>query len=420
MKMTMVCTEYPPNYRGGLGIYLERLVTSLKKENHEVEVYAMNYPHALPKRTVEGSAVINRISPCSFTRKGLDKYLGKRSLPAILYNAISIAFFNFHAFLKIRRASKKNDVGVIGIHDWMCIPAALLIHWFTKLDMMFHVHSTEMSMNLHQTGGVLPRVAAWLENRMKGIAKKVVVPSQEVKVHLIADGWQPDIIYVVPHGHEDANLEKVIHASPTKIEADKLRLRTEWAVDPDTKLIAFAGRLTPHKGIETLIDAMATVKSRVGDCKLIVIGSGEEGYQEKLQQRIDSQGLSQHVFAYFQQLSQDQVFERLNAVDICVFPSVYEPFGFVALEAMSLSKPVVLGSGFPTIIKDPKSLNQYPEDTALFAQTDDANEIASHLIELLNSPEKRSSLGQSAKTYALTHFKWSKTAQMTTNVYQTV
>jgi glycogen(starch) synthase len=100
--------------------------------------------------------------------------------------------------------------------------------------------------------------------------------------------------------------------------------------------------------------------------------------------------------------------------DICIFPSLYEPFGLVAIEAMSLGKAVILGYGFPRIF----SGDDPDKPTAVFVERDDPDLLASEIINLLHNPDRRQSMGKAAKKFIKKTFSWEKTVAQTIKVYE--
>jgi glycosyltransferase involved in cell wall biosynthesis len=101
------------------------------------------------------------------------------------------------------------------------------------------------------------------------------------------------------------------------------------------------------------------------------------------------------------------------AADVCVFPSLFEPFGLVAAEAMSLGRPVVLGDGFSRVFRgDPD------RPAARYARAGDPDDLAAVLTEVLSDAELRRSLGARAERLARDHFDWARTAAATLEVYR--
>ncbi len=419
MKISIICTEFPPNYRGGLGIYMERVVKQLVEDKHDLTLYTLNYPYPLPKTERRDSLTIHRISPCRFTRKGLDATRGELSLKAILFNALNLAMFNWHTFRKLWRSKKRNELGTLAVHDWMCVPAALLLYYITRQPLVFHVHSTEMSMNLHGTNGFTPKVAAWLERKIGKVARHVIVPSEEIKQQLESFGWDATKISVVHHGYEDTVLQGVLERAATDTETQRL-LKRDLGLGPATKVLLFAGRLITHKGVDTLLRAMPLVIKKHSDVKLVLVGSGEANYQQLMQSTIHTLGIEAHVHAYFEQMPQEAVMQHYCLADVCIFPSVYEPFGFVALEAMSLAKPVVLGCGFPEVIRAPQNCGYTDAPVSAFSDSDNAMALAECINRLLEAPEEAKQLGERAQAYVKQQFRWHKTSTQTLQVYEQI
>ena len=130
----------------------------------------------------------------------------------------------------------------------------------------------------------------------------------------------------MPNGVDPEDLQPV---------ADLPKLRARYAA-PDERLVLLVGRLVYEKGFHLALDALPGVIERLGDVRFLVAGSGTAERDLKAQAR--KLGLTPH--GDFLGWIDDAMLHSLYAIsDLCVIPSLYEPFGLVALEAMASGCP---------------------------------------------------------------------------------
>ena len=162
-----------------------------------------------------------------------------------------------------------------------------------------------------------------VERRMVRDADRVITCSAYMRGH-VADVFEVDAARVtaIPNGIDPTDLQPV---------ADLPRLRARFA-EPDEKLVLMVGRLVYEKGFHLALDAMPRLIERVGGVRFLVAGSGTA--EAELKEQADRLGLMEH--GSFVGWAGDDVLHSLYRIaDLCVVPSLYEPFGLVALEAMA-------------------------------------------------------------------------------------
>ncbi|HEY0826571.1 MAG TPA: glycosyltransferase family 4 protein, partial [Bacilli bacterium] len=186
-------------------------------------------------------------------------------------------------------------------------------------------------------------------------------------------------------------------------------LSREDLVLPHEKIIFFIGRLVPEKGIQVLIEAMPLVIERYPDVKLVISGSGP--MQDELIRQSGKLGSKVMFTGFIEDTLRNFILEQ---ADICVFPSLYEPFGIVALEAMQSGTPIVVSDtgGLAEIIDH--GVNGYK---ALPGHT---QSLAWHIIDLLLNEHKALSMAVKAKEKAATEYNWKSIAAATHKVYDAV
>ena len=227
--------------------------------------------------------------------------------------------------------AQEHSYDLIHGHDWLVGHAAAGLADRMGVPYVTTIHATEHGR--HQ-GWVhdppqshIHSVERWMAKR----ADAVIVCSYYMRGH-VADIFDIDErrVAVIPNGVDPSELQ------PT---GDLGALRREFAA-PHEKLVLLVGRLVYEKGFQLALDALPGVIERVGNVRFLVAGSGT--HEGELKAQAARLGLSEH--GTFLGWIGDDVLHRLYGIaDLCVVPSIYEPFGLVALEAMASGCPVHRG-----------------------------------------------------------------------------
>ena len=169
------------------------------------------------------------------------------------------------------------------------------------------------------------------------------------------------------------------------------------------------GRLVYEKGVQHLISAMPKILEGYHDSKLVIAGKG--GMIDELKAQVEAMGLSQKVY-FTGYLNAKQVAKMYKCADVSVFPSTYEPFGIVALEAML--------AGVPTVVSDVGGLNEIVDHgiDGMKSYAGNPNSLADSILSLLLNPELCSKVTKQAKLKVKNEYNWAKIAQDTHFTYQ--
>ena len=173
--------------------------------------------------------------------------------------------------------------------------------------------------------------------------------------------------------------------------------RRQYAADNE-KIILTMGRMVYEKGIQHLIAAMPKILANYHDAKLVVVGKG--GMIDDLKMQADALGISQKV--YFAGFLNSRKVPIYQCSDIAVFPSTYEPFGIVALEAML--------AGIPTVVSDVGGLGEIIKHgiNGMKSYAGNPNSIADSILELLYNPELCANITKTAKAEVKENYNWTK------------
>jgi glycogen synthase len=297
----------------------------------------------------------------------------------------------------------EHTYGLIHGHDWLVAHAAAALSERLQIPYATTIHATEHGR--HQ-GWVQDQPQAHIhgvERTMARRADAVIVCSHYMRGH-VADIFDIDErrITVIPNGIDPRDLQPV---------DDLDALRREFAA-PEDQLVLLIGRLVYEKGFQLALDALPGVIERVGAVRgavrFVVAGSGT--HEAELRAQAQRLGLSAHgVFLGW--IGDDALHSLYRIADLCVVPSIYEPFGLVALEAMA--------SGCPCIVADTGGLREVVpsgERVGLRFNGGDAEHLGVMIERLLVDTELRDRLVTEASEHVL-RFDWDDIAQRTHTIY---
>jgi glycogen(starch) synthase len=308
---------------------------------------------------------------------------------------------NEHMLAAGRSLTSRYDFDVVHGHDWLVARAAGALACEAQRPYLTTIHATEYGR--HQ-GWVDKHPQSYIhgvERRMARRADGVVVCSHYMQGH-VADvyGIAEDKVQVIPNGIDPLDLAPV---------DDLALLRARFAA-PTEKLVLLIGRLVYEKGFQLALDALPGLIEEVGGLRFLVAGSGS--HEIALREQADRLGLMEHG-TFMGWIGDDVLHSLYRIADLCVIPSLYEPFGIVALEAMA--------SGCPTIVADTGGLREVVdhEKVGLRFNGGDAEHLAFMVERMLTDHELRDRLVTQAGEHVL-RFDWSDIARQTAAVYAEV
>jgi glycosyltransferase involved in cell wall biosynthesis len=179
---------------------------------------------------------------------------------------------------------------------------------------------------------------------------------------------------------------------------------------PGEKIVLSVGRLVYEKGASLLVEAMPRILGRI-DAKFLFVG---EGYmKEQLRSRAQELGVGSK--AYFTGYIDDKTLRQLYRIaDVCAFPSLYEPFGIVALEAMAARVPVVVSDtgGLSEIVDHDK--------TGVKVYVNNVDSLAWGIVKVLTDSRYANYLRTNASRRILELYSWHQIAVRTKKVYERI
>jgi len=410
LKMAVLVYEYPPTIVGGLGTYAAEITRKFVLLDHDVSVFTMNDDTgSLPTRELWRGIEIHRPLHIDVSD----------SLPDVIAEDIrkwgrGIHFFSKLLVYNYLTASKMvNELvrsegflfDIVIAHDWLSAMGGIAIKRELGLPLVLHVHSTEKG----RTMGNGSEVVSNIELRAAQTADMIITVSNAMKDELIGLGFPAEKIRVVYNGVDPDKY------SCNTVSREKVReIREYYGLKDDDLMVLFLGRLVSVKGVDKLIVAMTHVLQRIPNAKLVIVGLGDmQDYLSRLAQNLK---LQDNVRFRFEFIPEEERIAHYAACDVAVFPSVYEPFGIVAIEAMSMEKPVVVGasgvSGMREIV-----IASGEEQCGFHVNPNDPTDIAWGIINSLQDPEKKRQLGQNGRKRVLKEFTWDEIAKRTIKNY---
>lgn len=380
----MLTWEYPPRIVGGIARVVHDLSKRLIKDGHDVTVVTYRDGDTPYFENDKGVKVYR-----------VDNYMIRPN------NFIDwIMQLNFNMVAKASEIiTKEGKFDVIHAHDWLVASSAKTLKHAYDIPMVATIHATEAGRNsgIHDDTQRYINDTEWM---LTYEATEVIVNSNFMKGHIQGLFGLPfDKINVIPNGINITNFNG--------IDRD-YEFRRKYASDNE-KIILYMGRLVYEKGINHLISAMPKILENYHDSKLIIAGKG--GMLDELKAQAEAMGIGHKVY-FTGYLNAKEVQKMYKCADIAVFPSTYEPFGIVALEAML--------AGVPTVVSDVGGLNEIIEHgvTGMKSYAGNANSIADSILNLLYDHQLATTVAKNAKAKVKEQYNWNKIAQDTHFAYQ--
>ena len=409
MRILMLSWEYPPKIVGGIARHVEELSWALAEiPNNEVHVVTCDFPGAPAEEIIRGVHV-HRVSAYDAPGGHKDFIHWVHQLNAAMRDRAD-ALCRDWLSAKTRGAATKNPKKLVekeGIllhaHDWLAYFAANELKHKYKLPLVATIHATEHGRNngIHSE---ISRYIDGIERQLVTEAWRVIVCSNfmrgEVEYALQSPWDKMDTIY------NGIRWEKFDFDFPA---AEAAAFRAQFAA-PEEKIVMFVGRGVREKGCQVLIDALPKIRAVYHDTKLVIAGGG---YRQHLVDQANLLGIGRHVF--FTGFIPDSELLRLYKIaDIACFPSLYEPFGIVALEAMAAHTPVVVSDagGLREVVE--------PDVTGTVTWTDDCSSLASGLLRVLYDTAHARAMADRAYERLKTDFNWDTIAAQTQAVYRRI
>jgi len=384
MKIIVLSWEYPPRIIGGIARHVAELYPELAKLGYEIHLIT----------------IAAKGSPDREHHNGLWVY--RVSVPEDPDFLAWIRLMN----VEMRRyvealAQQLGDFALIHAHDWLVAEAAIALKHQFKLPLIVTIHATE---NGRQNGLHNP-THHYIHHQERNLAYqawRIIVCTNYMR-------WEVNRTLSTPWDKIDV-IFNGIRPDKKQQPFNFWEFRRRYAAD-DEKIIYYLGRMTYEKGIAVLIDAVKQVfEVMQGKARLILIGAGDIDRYKNQAQHLGI--LDRCHFTGFMPEAELDCFQTV--ADCAVFPSLYEPFGIVALESFAARVPVVVSDtgGMPEVVRHAK--------TGIVTRANNPQSLAEGILEVLKDPAYAQWLIDNAYKDLDVRFNWVKLAQQTEQVYQRV
>ena len=426
MRVLMFGWEFPPNISGGLGTACYGLTKGLSKLK-DVEVTfvvpkvfggedksninligAGDVPITNRKiqfaefgKSLEYLEVNSKLVPyvgpeeyyrqTSFTVEGIKSFVETNAEGKVKFTGK----YTEDLFSEIARyalvanvIAQDNQFDVIHAHDWLTYPAGIAAKQVSGKPLVIHVHATDFDRS---GGSANPNVYAIEKQGMDAADKIVTVSNLTRQVVIDKYGIDPMKIVTVYNAvdpFQNENLSTIVKGFHEKI-------------------VTFLGRITTQKGPEYFVDAANRVLQKIHSVRFVMAGSGD--MMNKMIRRVAQLRIADK-FHFTGFLKGDDVFKMLRMSDVYVMPSLSEPFGISALEAMQAGVPIIISrqSGVAEILTNAFKLDFW-----------DVDAMADAIYGLLNY-HKLSKVLVREEQKELCSINWEDSARSVEEVYNSV
>jgi glycogen(starch) synthase len=387
----MLSWEYPPRIVGGISPHVYELSHELVKKGVEVHVITKETPLAPDEEIDPGGVNVHRVhlseQPNDFVHE-----------IQLLNQATDL---RARELLEVWREEGKPTL--FHAHDWLGLDSARELKYEYKLPVVATIHATEEGRN----NGIHNEMQRYIHDQEYWLsyeAWRVIVCSEYMKEQVHASFDCPtDKIDVIYNGVNTAKFE---FEWPAK---EKEAYRAQFAT-PEEKIAMYVGRFVREKGIHVLLNAAGTILARHQNTKFVVVGGGN---RDKFERFVDWYGLRESVlFTGF--MANQALWKLYRVTDVAVFPSLYEPFGIVALEGMAAGAAVVSSDagGLREVVKH--------DETGTLSFADSPESLAWAILRVLENPDRAERLKEAASVRLKVDFDWANLAGQTIAVYRRV
>jgi glycogen(starch) synthase len=389
-RVLLLSWEYPPVIEGGLARHVRKLAEALVRQGMTVDVLTRGVgdgsPDGRPGVDELAGVTIHRVREPSWPRD-LDRFVAW------------VEQMNGDMLAAGEALAEEARYDLIHGHDWLVAQASATLAERLGVPYVTTIHATEHGRHQGWVSDYpqshIHSVERWMARR----ADALIVCSYYMRGH-VADIFDVDErrVAVIPNGIDPRELRPA---------GDLQALRSKFA-EPHEKLVLFVGRLVYEKGFQLALDAMPSVLGGVENVRFLVAGSGT--HEAELKAQAERLGLSAHG-SFLGWIGDDVLHSLYRIADLCVVPSIYEPFGLVALEAMA--------SGCPCIVADTGGLREVVpvgERVGLRFNGGDAEHLGVMIERLLVDEPLRERLVTEASEHVLS-FDWDDIAQRTRGIY---
>ena len=389
MRILMFSWEYPPYVVGGLGKHVAELIPALVKLP-DLQV------HLITPR-MRGGELLEQVGPVTIHRVEPPPVEGDFYTSAWQTN-LRMEEYAHHL------CDETGAFDLVHVHDWLVAFVGAAFKRSYRIPLLSTIHATERGRGRGTLGSEQARAINHVEWWLAYESWRIIACSEYMR-NEIADYFQcpRDKIDVVPNGVDTARFDKLD-------EQDFSSFRNMYAL-PSEKIVFSVGRVVFEKGLHILVRAMPQILEQEPSAKVVIAGKGPE--LESLRSLAWSLGIGEKVLltGFITDEDRDKLFKIASCA---VFPSLYEPFGIVALEAMAAKCPVVVSEvgGLQDVVQH--------ADTGITVYSDDPDSLAWGILHTLQHPEWAARRVENAYRAVREEYNWNRIAQRTAEIYEQI
>lgn len=387
IRTLIVSWEYPPLIEGGLARHVRKLSEALVERGVEVHVLTRGGDESSAEEVAGGVQIHRIVEP---------------ERPSDLAEFVTwVERMNSDMLAAGVDLGDRFEFDCVHGHDWLV--ASACDHLARRFDcpLVTTIHATEYGrhqgwVDKHPQSHI-HGVEKWIANR----SDRVITCSEFMRDQVIdVFGADPAKVEVIHNGIDPEDLPVV----DPEMLAD---LRQRFAA-PDEKLVLLIGRLVYEKGFQLALEAMPRVIDEMPGTRFLVAGSGT--HEEELHRLAEDLGLMEHG-TFLGWIGDDVLTSLYRIADLTVVPSIYEPFGLVALEAMA--------SECPCIAADTGGLREVVplEGAGQRFRASDPDHLAELAVEVLSDGALRQTMIQEGLSH-IKQFDWDEVAGKTEALYR--
>jgi len=411
LKIVHFTWEFPPVIYGGLGTFVTELSQKQTSFGNEVTVFTLNKDNKLETyerwnniidvyrpKTLDVSSTYLLFADHYFRSwGGYFKFFSD----VVSYNTISASQL---VNSLVRKEGRKYDI--IDAHDWLGIMGGMIVKRELGLPLMFHVHSTEVGRSVGRGSHVIKDI----EFEGGQVADCVITVSYAMRDELEKFGFPYDKIRVCWNGVDPDKYD------PNNVsDEEKKGLRHRYGIADHENMLFFVGRLVTVKGIDNLVKAMPHVLQDFPNTKLVVLGVGDMEWD--LKAMAENLGIKDKVIFRTEFVSEPERILHYAASDCVILPSIYEPFGIVCTESMSMAKPTVVGARGTNGFRE-QIIPEGDKQSGYHINPFDPNDIAWGIKQVLGDKEQAAWMGKNARQRVLDTFSWDSVTKRTIEIYK--
>lgn len=382
MNIGILTWEFPPQIVGGVARHCNGLAKALAHKRFGVHVITLGFPGAPGYEEIDGVKV--------------------HRFPIELGHPNFITWtLLFNHFLEkgLSDLSQQVKLDLIHVHDWLTAPSGISFKHFMNKPMVLTVHSTEHGRSsLHSPDSYTIDGIEWWATYE---ANKIIVASNSMRGEVCGHFQVPEEkVKIIPNG---------IDVTKFHMSEDRQAVRSRYGVQSHEKLVLCVGRLVPQKGIEYLVRAVPAIADRYPQAKFVFVG---EGWLRDYLESVSRSTGHQWKIKFTGFLPDEELPALMTSADVLVIPSVYEPFGIVALEGMAAGVPVVASQigGLAEVIDHDR--------TGVFVYARNPESIAWGVDHVLSNPDHARWITQNAREKAKKIYSWEAIADRTIDIYK--